>query len=248
MSGDQQMKPGDVFLLHPGVWHGYRADKSFLIYNCCFGQELLANELAWVREDPSVNYLLNPLSTATPRGNGVIDLTLSRQSFRHCTSILDDLAKATRNHNRTDQAANLLLYLSQLARQLGPRQRELAEKQPLAHPAVTAAVHLLRSQFAHPWTLDQLADKCNLDASYLTRLFKKTIGVPPLSYLAAVRLERAAAMLLNSSESIARIGAAVGWEDSNYFCRRFRARVGMTAGEYRARYAASRTWSCGRTN
>jgi AraC family L-rhamnose operon transcriptional activator RhaR len=184
-----------------------------------------------------LSYLLNPLHTMS-KGRGVIDLSLSRHGFKQCASILDDLAKATRERNRADQAGNLLLYLSELVRHLGERHRLLAEKDPPAHPAVVLAIDLLRREFAHAWTLEQLAERCNLDASYLTRLFKKATGLPPLSFLSGVRLERAAALLLDSDESVARIGARVGWEDSNYFCRRFRAHVGMTAGDYRARYAA----------
>jgi AraC family L-rhamnose operon transcriptional activator RhaR len=50
-----------------------------------------------------------------------------------------------------------------------------------------------------------------------------------------VRTERAAEMLARSSLPIARVGAAVGWDDPTYFARRFKTMVGLTPLEYRRR-------------
>jgi AraC family L-rhamnose operon transcriptional activator RhaR len=69
------------------------------------------------------------------------------------------------------------------------------------------------------------------------RLFKAQTGLPPLAYLARHRAERAAMLLLQTDRPIAQIGEAVGWDDPNYFARRFRAYFGVSATTYRARFS-----------
>ena len=56
--GRQQIVVGDVFVLRPGAWHSFQDCRDLKVYNCCFGAELLLQELAWVRQIPGINYLL----------------------------------------------------------------------------------------------------------------------------------------------------------------------------------------------
>jgi hypothetical protein len=62
-------------------------------------------------------------------------------------------------------------------------------------------------------------------------------GLPPMAYLAQVRAEHAAVLLLHSDEPVTGIGRAVGWLDQNYFARRFKAHYGLSATTYRKRFA-----------
>ncbi|WP_112239529.1 AraC family transcriptional regulator [Kribbella monticola] len=103
------------------------------------------------------------------------------------------------------------------------------------HPAVTAAVGHLQAALTEPWRLDDLAAAVNLDPAYLSRLFRRHTGLSPLGFLARLRAERAATLLVQTTLPASRVGAAVGWDDPTYFARRFRALVGSTPSEYRAR-------------
>ena len=58
-----------------------------------------------------------------------------------------------------------------------------------------------------------------------------------MAYLAQVRAEHAAVMLLHSDEPITSISRAVGWPDQNYFARRFKAHYGLSATTYRKQFA-----------
>jgi AraC family L-rhamnose operon transcriptional activator RhaR len=60
-----------------------------------------------------------------------------------------------------------------------------------------------------------------------------------MAYLARLRAEHAATLLLHSDQPITCIGQAVGWPDQNYFARRFRAHHGLSATTYRAQFSAS---------
>ena len=59
-----------------------------------------------------------------------------------------------------------------------------------------------------------------------------------MAYLAQLRAEHAATLLLHSDQPVTSISQAVGWPDQNYFARRFKAHYGLSATTYRARFAA----------
>ena len=123
--------------------------------------------------------------------------------------------------------------------------RAAAEGQPGARsgeipaPAVGRAIRLLEDKLADHWTVTSLAEELHLAPGYLARLFKDATGVPPMAYLARLRAEHAAGLLLHSEQSVAAIGRTVGWPDQNYFARRFRAHYGLSPSTYRTRFSAS---------
>ena len=104
---------------------------------------------------------------------------------------------------------------------------------PKLHPAVLKTIQRLEEDLAKDWILPDLASSLNLDPSYLARIFKKSVGAPPIAYLAAERAEEAAELLLNSPLSCAAVGNRVGWTDPNYFSRRFRQHFGQSPTAYR---------------
>ena len=242
VAGQRALSTGDVVLLRPGVWHGYEDCQRLELYNCCFSSELLRRELSWTREDPLLSYLLwtGPYAAAA---RGTLAVRLSDEAFAECMTHLDALAAlwhCPRAEYRGDILGRLSLLLGQLGRAaVGPAGAFAAAGAAGGprHPAVSQAMKLLESSIARQWTLTDLAEELHLAPGYLVRLFKATTGLPPMAYLAQVRAEHAAVLLLHSDEPITCIGRSVGWPDQNYFARRFKAHYGLSATTYRKRFA-----------
>jgi transcriptional regulator GlxA family with amidase domain len=72
------------------------------------------------------------------------------------------------------------------------------------------------------------------------RRFRDATGMTPLDYVHALRLEEAKQMLETSEQSIEAIANEVGYEDTSFFGRLFRRRVGIAPGQYRLRFGALR--------
>jgi AraC family L-rhamnose operon transcriptional activator RhaR len=239
LAGRHDMRAGDVVLLRPGVWHGYENCREFEVYNCCFSSELLRRELSWTREDPLLGYLLwaGPYSS---RGRGVLITSLDRPAFGESLTHLDALAALRHRppeQHRGDIIGRLSLLVSQLGQAVARADRLLPPETGQAHPAVGRAVRRLEADLTRQWTLADLAAELHLTPGHLVRLFKAATGLPPMAYLAQVRAEHAALLLLHSDEPITVIGRTVGWADQNYFARRFKAHYGLTATTYRKRFA-----------
>jgi AraC family transcriptional regulator, L-rhamnose operon transcriptional activator RhaR len=238
LAGRRVLSTGDVVLLRPGVWHGYEQCRHLELYNCCFGDELLRGELAWTREDPLLGYLLwtGPYSAA---GRGTLSFRLPDVAFTECMAHLDALA-ALRHRPLSRYRGDILGRLSLLLSQLGRAVQAgsvLPRDSGRLHPAVGRAMRLLEADIARRWTLTALAEELHLAPGYLVRLFKAATGLPPMAYLAQVRAEHAAVLLLHSDEPVTSIGRTVGWSDQNYFARRFKAHYGLSATTYRKRFA-----------
>jgi len=238
LAGRQDLAYRDVILLRPGVWHSYQNCRRLELYNCCFSSELLHRELAWTREDPLLGFLLWNGPYTAPR-RGALGFRLEQASFDKSVNYLDalnTLRQCSPDSYRADFLGLLSLLLGELGRGAAaalPGQASAGRK----HPAVTRAMRLLEEDIARSWALAELAQELHLAPAYLVRLFKDATGLPPMAYLAQVRAEHAAVLLLHSDQPVMSIGRRVGWPDQNHFARRFKAHYGLSATSYRKRFA-----------
>ncbi len=105
----------------------------------------------------------------------------------------------------------------------------------LRDPAIGRALALMHARVAHPWTSEELAAEALLSRSAFAKRFTTLVGVPPISYLTAWRMQVAAQALRESRRSIAQIAARVGYESEATFARAFKRELGTSPGEYRRR-------------
>jgi transcriptional regulator GlxA family with amidase domain len=77
------------------------------------------------------------------------------------------------------------------------------------------------------------------DRSFMRR-FTEATGMTPLDYVHALRLEEAKQMLESGDLSVEAIANEVGYEDTGFFGRLFRRKVGMTPAQYRLRFGSLR--------
>ena len=82
-------------------------------------------------------------------------------------------------------------------------------------------------------TTHQLAAIARLSASHFARAFKASVGCPPHSFLLQRRIERAKALMLNSSEPLCQIAPMCGLSDQSHLSRIFRAHEGATPAAWR---------------
>jgi AraC family transcriptional regulator len=85
-------------------------------------------------------------------------------------------------------------------------------------------------------TLDNLADIAGFSRFHFHRIFSAMTGEPLNQFIIRVRVERAAAMLLNNpKKTITEIAFDCGFSGSATFARSFKAFFDMSASEWRQR-------------
>lgn len=78
-----------------------------------------------------------------------------------------------------------------------------------------------------------IAGTCGLSASYFTRAFKLSTGMPPYRWLLQRRIDKAMNLLKTSLLSLSDIAAACGFADQSHFTRTFSRAVGLSPGMWR---------------
>lgn len=85
--------------------------------------------------------------------------------------------------------------------------------------------------------LQEIASLCNINATYLSRVFKEETGESFSDYLIAYRIEMAKLLLKDVRLNISEVSEKVGYCDAKHFSKSFRSAVGITPKEYRKLYA-----------
>ncbi len=119
---------------------------------------------------------------------------------------------------------------------VGPDRSPVADLEiPIADSRVKLAKKLIEEQYNNPdFDLVKLARKMHLSAGHLSRLINKSTGASFREHLRAVRLEKAAELLLRERKlSIKEIAAAVGYRHPGDFARHFKTAYGERPRDYR---------------
>ncbi len=111
------------------------------------------------------------------------------------------------------------------------RELALAALPPLMREAVTS----IRFNIDQPLSLSHLADTLGVHPSYLSRAFKKELGVTLTDYINKLRIEEAKYLLDHGDTSVTEAALSVGYNDPNYFSKVFTRLEHMTPQEYRKR-------------
>ena len=212
-SGLISINAGDALLLFPGEWNRYRPDP----------------EVGWTEYWMRFNgeYASKLMSELLPSS-----LRSSRPIRRigHNEALLQLLSTLTRTV-RTN--ANPLVTAAQgiqvLAHLMAPTQRPRSR---YSEQIELGLCHISKHA-EQSIDLEALARKLGLSYSVFYRQFHKATKMSPTNYHLMVRLSKAKELLCETTLRIWEIGKRVGFECPYYFGRIFKAKTGMTPGEYR---------------
>ncbi|MFI2858437.1 AraC family transcriptional regulator [Paenibacillus sp. JSM ZJ436] len=214
-----ELGPGDAFLIHPGQLVSYVSDAEepwryrWVAFK---GQEAegLVKAAGMLPDTPVV---FNPGSHRPARYIRLIQECFSRkQDQAHIAAsgyfqlLWAELMTHTRRHVLPSAAE------TQIQR------------------TVKQMITVMTSQYAHPVSIEQMCASLGYNRAYLSRIFKKETGLPPVTYLLKLRMDRAKRLLRERPDlSVEQVSASVGLPDSLYFSRQFKRFCGMSPTAYR---------------
>ena len=89
------------------------------------------------------------------------------------------------------------------------------------------------TNYMHKLTLEDVAELVFITPTYLSKIFKKEVGMPFIQYLNTIRVEQSKYLLLYTDKPITEIYSLTGFEDQSYFTKVFRSIVGISPGRFR---------------
>ncbi|AWB43196.1 DNA-binding response regulator [Paenibacillus sp. CAA11] len=130
------------------------------------------------------------------------------------------------------QTLRLMLRLSEYIQQMRSVHRE---DQP--QPEMEKAVKFIHEHFNKNLNMAIVSNHISLNYTYFSQAFKEYTGESFVMYLKKVRIAEAKRLLENSRLKVYEISARVGFEQVKQFHRVFRELEGISAEEYRSKYA-----------
>lgn len=106
--------------------------------------------------------------------------------------------------------------------------RETRNKERLA-----PAVNYTYQHYDQKITLADLAREANMSVPNFSSVFRETYGIPPMEYLARIRLQNAADLLQNTDKKIIDIAEECGFFSISNFIKAFNNGMGMSPSRYR---------------
>jgi len=101
------------------------------------------------------------------------------------------------------------------------------------YPEIDALIDYIQNNIFEPLPLARLASFAGYSQYHFARIFKERIGLSPLYYVSAMRLQKAKDLLLQTNLSIRDIGLEIGQQSLGTFTTRFTERVGVSPAEFR---------------
>jgi len=177
------------------------------------------------------NPLLYPF--VRPSGGEVARFEVPAEQRPEWSRRLRAMARELREKNPGFREA-LRAHLTLILVDVGRLARDVVGQMRLGKQPVLAAVfQFIEDHYAEPISTKDVARAANLSSGYLTTLVRRRTGRTVLEWIVERRMAEARHLLVETEDSVERIGARVGYEDPTYFARRFRNTHKATPASWR---------------
>ncbi|WP_167958469.1 helix-turn-helix domain-containing protein [Anaerosporobacter faecicola] len=109
--------------------------------------------------------------------------------------------------------------------------------------AIAPALDYMELNYRNTFSMDCLANECNLSPSHFRRLFLAIMNMTPLDYLNNLRVQKASVLLRSTEIPILLISEDVGFGSLSSFNRHFYNKFGKTPREWRSQLSYIRNQS-----
>ncbi|MDQ0112801.1 AraC family transcriptional regulator [Paenibacillus harenae] len=225
-----EFQEGDILLINSNDLHCAYETKDLIMQVTSFDPAWLISSL---RLDPE---LLSPFREMGVNFSNLLDREHPR--MHKMRALLLELQEEHESEERsytTIVYALLLRFLAIVNREFRIEGAAIAAS-PISERQLDKmryVIHEMEQNFAHPWTLEELAALVYLSPSRFSDIFKRTVGMPPLLYLIHIRLEKAVAMLENNQLKITNVALECGFRTLSNFNRLFKKHIGASPKQSR---------------
>ena len=172
---------------------------------------------------------------------GILAEQMNRNLLWFCISVLDQFidsiesicgCRVCENRSINDMLSDISTLSSIYKNILTEASDTMSRKNNLVSKRISFVIQYIDHNYTNPLSLGNTAEVFHISAPYLSRTFKNEMHMNFVTYLNKTRIDVACLLLLFSTYSIERISEKVGFTDSKYFIRVFKAAIGCTPKEY----------------
>ena len=113
---------------------------------------------------------------------------------------------------------------------------QIIMKQQIISKPIVLCLDYIYSHIHYRITLEELAEHLSLSPTYLSKLFKKEVGISLSTYITNTKIEKAKNLLQYSEYSISDIANYLAFSSQSHFIQVFQKMTGYTPHKFRNRY------------
>ncbi|KGE01228.1 MULTISPECIES: AraC family transcriptional regulator [Rhizobium/Agrobacterium group] len=211
--------PGDLYLINPGEIHDGAPKDGGYRYRMIYPDMSLFREIL---EDVTGK----PFNGTPAFGKQILHDQALADAFHEAHRTLEEGAGAL------ETSQPMFIVLDAMFRRHGSS--IIVPTDTSERSAVHQARDYLVEHYATDIGLEELAAVAGLSRAHLIRAFRKEFHITPHSFLTDIRIREARKRLQEGGQP-AEIALECGFADQAHFTRHFKARTGLTPGQYRAR-------------
>ncbi|MAL85677.1 MAG: hypothetical protein CMI23_04890 [Opitutae bacterium] len=136
------------------------------------------------------------------------------------------LSNANSGSNHSQSVCNHLA--NALILKISDTMKSSEQKQVRAWDTYNRILQHLRNNYFRLKTIDELASEVNIDAAYLSRVFKRFHNESPYRFLIRLKMGHAASLLLSTRRLVKDIAFELGFENQFHFSRTFKSVYGSS--------------------
>lgn len=207
------VKPGQGILIAPGYIHSYgAADAPYVEDSICF---------------------CGPVADALFKygiiTNGVMHIGMVRRLLPVISLAADPALDSQLSANTALQKLLLDLY-----------HENLHAARPEKYSSFKQLLEMLKEDTQKWWTVNEMAEICNLSTAQFRRVFRQHTGMLPKDYIDRLKLLQAAEVLTGGDAPIEQIAEQFGYQDPFHFSKRFKQITGFSPKRYRMEFYLNR--------
>jgi AraC-like DNA-binding protein/mannose-6-phosphate isomerase-like protein (cupin superfamily) len=226
---------GDVFVIGGAQSHEYRELENLCLINVLYQPDKLRWDPVDLAQVPGYHILFSLEPRWTRRHGFRSRLHLTPARLAGLLALVDELETELRKKQPGHGLMVTALFM-QIVGQLSRlyEQSEAPDARNLMR--VAEVLSHLESHVQEASSLDELARVGGMSKRSLIRAFHEATGMTPIEYALQLRISRAASLLRNEPVTVTEAAFRVGFNDSNYFTRQFRKRLGVSPRQYQRQH------------
>ena len=209
---------GHGFLIFPGQITTYFADKDN------------PWEYTWLEFDGLKVKEVIALTKLTPESP-----VYTPSDFKSAECLLQEMSYIS--HNPQQSPYNIIghMYLFMHYLTYSSRRESTMRTTKMSDFYIKEAINFIEQKFMYNISIEDIAERCGINRSYLTKIFKRSTGKSPKEFLIIYRMSKAQTLLRTTELSIADVGKAVSYNNQLNFSRAFKSFCGFSPSQWRQR-------------
>ncbi len=232
-----RLEPREIFVIPPGLQHGYNHSENFDYYNILVDFKQLklplydlVNTAGW--QDL---FVMGPHSHLLEKRQP-LRKELDFNRFDYCVELLEQMNKLQGMREAGYRMAMLTRFADflRVACCAGEASAPHTNDNPANIPVVIGNIATVLARFCDDdWPIERLLRDFHLSRTVLFREFHKYYQMSPIRFLNRQRLRKAASLLTSSDAPLEAIAIQCGFANGSYFATAFARHFGVTPLKFR---------------